>query len=62
VTIETVSMSDGTDWLMRPVAKGWIRYESLLQTEIDLEDIARMNEAIDVETENEARMAKASED
>jgi len=55
-------MTDGTDWLMRPVARGWIRYESLLRTEIDLADIARMNEAIDVEVENETRMAKASED
>lgn len=54
-------MANGEDWLMRPVLKGMCRYESLKDCTIDLEDIARMNAALDVEAENEFRYRKASE-
>lgn len=54
-------MSDGEEWLMRPVLKGMCKYESLKNGDLDLEDIARMNAAMDVEAENENRMRKASE-
>lgn len=46
---------------MRPVSEGWCKYESLLDCSLDLEDIARMNEAIDVKYENEYRVHKANE-
>jgi len=44
---------------MRPVLRGLCRYESLLNGTLDLYDIARMNEALDVQDENERRMTLA---
>lgn len=53
-------MSDGNDWLMRPVLHQLCRYESLIQPgALDLADVARMNEALDVRQENEARAMEA---
>jgi hypothetical protein len=43
---------------MRPVLNKMCQYESLLSGRICLVDIARMNEALDVQEENEARMAE----
>lgn len=54
-------MADGEDWLMRPVSKGWCKYESLFDCTLDLKDLARMNAAIDVEIENENRQRKANQ-
>lgn len=54
-------MPDGEDWLLRPVSKKWCLYESLKDGTLDLEDIARMNDAIDIEIENENRYRKANE-
>jgi len=54
-------MPDGEDWLLRPVAQGWCKYESLKDGSVDLEDIARMNDYIDVALENERRFQKANE-
>jgi hypothetical protein len=47
---------------MRPVLEGLCRYESLIDGSLDLEDIARMNDALDVRAENEARYRKAMKD
>ena len=52
-------MASGEDWLMRPVLEGLCKYESLLNGTLDLVDIARMNEALDVKFENERRMTAA---
>jgi hypothetical protein len=46
-------MSDGLDWLMRPVVRRMCLYESLKNGSIDLADIAVMNEALDVLAENQ---------
>lgn len=54
-------MADGEDWVMRPVLEGLCKYESLIDCSIDLVDVARMNEAIDVKFENEKRFRKANE-
>lgn len=51
-------MADGEDWIMRPVMRNMCRYESLKNGELDLFDIAQMNEAIDVEEENRYRIAE----
>ncbi len=40
---------------MRPVLAGMCNYESLINGSIHIEDIARMNDAIDVKDENERR-------
>ena len=49
-------MASGEDWLMRPVLEGLCSYESLINGTLDLFDVARMNEALDVRFENERRM------
>ena len=54
-------MTDGEDWVMRPVLRGMCKYESLMDCSVDLKDIARMNAAIDVEIENEFRRQRADE-
>lgn len=54
-------MADGEDWLMRPVVEGMCLYESLKNGALDLEDVARMNAALDVKAENERRFRKANE-
>jgi hypothetical protein len=45
---------------MRPVDAGFCKYESLLDGSLTLEDIARMNEYLDVREENEARLRAAN--
>ena len=54
-------MEDGEDWIMRPAIEGVCSYESLKDCTLDLEDIARMNAALDVKAENEKRFRKAQE-
>lgn len=54
-------MADDEDWLMRPVLEGCCKYESLIDGTLDLRDIARMNEALDVKYENEERYRKATQ-
>lgn len=53
-------MGDEEDWVMRPVLEGLCNYESLMDGTLDLCDIARMNEALDVRIENERRFRKAN--
>lgn len=50
-------MVENEDWLMRPVIEGLISYTDLVKegSPLDLEDIALMNEALDVRTENAYR-------
>jgi len=40
---------------MRPVLRGALRYESLLDGTVGLVDVARINLALDLESENQAR-------
>lgn len=54
-------MGDEEDWLMKPVLEGLCMYESLKDGTLDLADIARMNDALDVKFENENRYRKANE-
>lgn len=46
---------------MRPVLRGLCKYESLKDGSLDLEDIALMNDALDVQDENERRAYEAME-
>ncbi|MDE9443744.1 hypothetical protein KKJ13_19635 [Xenorhabdus bovienii] len=43
---------------MRPVRSGMCKFESLKNGVIDLADIALMNDALDVDAENEALIAR----
>lgn len=54
-------MPDDEDWLMRPILKGMCSYESLIEGRIYIEDIARMNDAIDVFNENQQRLRDADD-
>lgn len=55
-------MIGGEDWVMRPVLAKMCSYESLKDGSLDLEDIALMNEALDVQAENSYRQHKAMND
>jgi hypothetical protein len=46
---------------MRPVIAGMCKYESLLDGTLALEDILRMNDALDVQNENQERLAPRRE-
>ena len=48
-----VSLPDGMDFLMRPVLRGLCKYESLKDGALSLADVALMNDALDVQEENE---------
>lgn len=48
-------MGSGEDYLFRPVLRGMVTADKLLDCTVDLEFIATMNDAIDVEIENERR-------
>lgn len=54
-------MGENEDWVMRPVVERMCLYESLKNCTIDLEDLAKMNDALDVRAENENRYRKANE-
>ncbi|MBS9442288.1 DUF6889 family protein [Photorhabdus heterorhabditis] len=43
---------------MRPVDAGYIQYPDLLSGVVDLSDIARMNDWLDLKADNEARIAR----
>lgn len=52
-------MPNGEDWLMRPVLRGLIRYESLVNGSVDLLDVQICNDALDCADENDWRVAEA---
>lgn len=51
-------MVDGEMFLLRPVLHGMCKYESLVDGTLGLADVFLMNEALDVQAENEFRMRK----
>lgn len=50
------TLPSGEDWLFRPVARGWLKAESLIDGAVDLAFVADLNDAIDVMDENDRRM------
>lgn len=54
--IELLALPDDLDYLFRPVAVGWIKYESLVDGTLSLEDLADINQAIDAFDENRRRL------
>ena len=48
-------MLDDEDWLLRPVLHRLCLYESLVDGTLGLADIARLNEMLDVQAENQLR-------
>ena len=45
---------------MRPVLRGLCKYESLIDCSLSLEDLALLNDALDVQEENELRYREAN--
>ena len=54
-------MLSGEDWLFRPVLRGMVKGESLIDGTIDLAFIAVCNDAIDVEAENDRMVQEAAQ-
>lgn len=54
-------MVEHEDWLFRPVLRGLMKAESLFDCSVDLSFVALLNEALDVEHENQYRHRKAAE-
>jgi hypothetical protein len=52
-------MLEEEDWIFRPVVRGVLRGESLLDGTVDLAFIVLLNEALDVDAENQYRLNKA---
>lgn len=52
-------MPDDEDWLWRPVLRGMIKAETLLDPGVGLEFIADCNDALDVQDENDWRLNEA---
>ncbi len=59
--VEWLEMPEWESWILRPVMRKMCLYESLKDGTLDLVDIAKMNEALDVEAENERRYREANE-
>lgn len=51
-------MYEGEDWLYRPILRKMCMVDVLNDIRYDLGDIVEMNEALDVEGENKARLQK----
>ena len=49
-------MPNRDEWLYRPASEGMCKYESLKDCSLDLADVARMNDILDVRAENTRRM------
>jgi hypothetical protein len=52
----------GEDYILRPARAGLCKYEALKDGRIDLYDIALMNDYLDMEADNEAKIAKWRQD
>lgn len=52
------TLPDGEDYLMRPVDAGYISYSALKDGSVDLADIARMNDWLDIKADNNARIRR----
>ena len=54
-----VSLSEVESFLLRPVMEGLCKYESLIDGTLDLCDIMKLNDALDVRYENQHRYQEA---
>lgn len=52
-------MASGEEWLFRPMTEGWVSFREYHDGSIDLNDVADMNELIDVRDANAALLRRA---
>ncbi|MCT6589177.1 NTP pyrophosphohydrolase [Pantoea dispersa] len=48
--------------MRRPVEAGYITYDKLLDGTVDLADVARMNDWLDIKEDNDARIRRWQQD
>lgn len=60
-SVQWVESPDGRDWVIRPSLEGMCLYESLIDGTLSLEDVADMNDALDIRAENERRYRRAQQ-
>ena len=51
-SVRFISMPEGEDWLLRPVLENLCSYENLKNGVLDIADVSRLNDAIDVRNYN----------
>jgi hypothetical protein len=56
-----LSLPDGEDWLIRPVMEGLCKYESLVDGTLALEDVAFLNDALEIRSANEEILRQQAE-
>ena len=61
VGFEPATLPDGEDWLWRPVMRKFFKYHELIDGSLSIEDVAMMNDLIDLYDENDARRQDAQE-
>lgn len=49
-------MEDDEDFMLRPVLRGMCQYQSLKDGTLSLYDVCLMNEMLDIDAENQARV------
>lgn len=54
-------MIEQEDWLFRPIMRGMLQADRLIDGSVDLEFISLLNEAISVEQENNRRVERAAQ-
>lgn len=59
-SFQPVFTGEREEWLLRPVLEGLCKYESLIDGTLDIDDVARLNEALDVRAENQRRAELAA--
>lgn len=59
-SVTWATMGESEDWVMRPVLEGVCKYESLIDGTLGLEDVRRMNDALDVKNTNEILFQEAN--
>ena len=61
VGFEPATLPDGEDWLWRPYMRRYCEYRELIDGTLSIEDVAMMNDLIDLYDENDARRQDAQE-
>ena len=61
VDVDLIDTADKTFWLYRPVLVRLCKYTDLHDGTLDLNDVATLNELLDVDNENQRRIQRALE-
>jgi hypothetical protein len=59
--VALVEMESGEGWLLSLVDEGMLRYSDLIDGTVSLQDCAKLNDYLNVRSENRARIKKVME-